>query len=175
MKKLITSLALVLLVTVASAQNALKKVYNENINPVAQLDSALEAARGSGKFVMAQLGGNWCPWCLKFADFAATDTAVSKAMAGSYVYIHLNYNPRKAKASGQGQGVAPELTAQMLQRLGNPVRFGFPVFVVLDGDGNILHTQDSSFLEEDKGYSREKTLRFLNVWTPEAVNGAKGK
>ena len=57
----------------------------------------------------------------------------------------------------------------MMQRLGNPGRFGYPVFVVLDGDGKILHTQDSSFLEEGESYSREKVLRFFKCWTPEAL------
>ena len=58
----------------------------------------------------------------------------------------------------------------MLQRLGNPGRFGYPVFVVLDTKGNVIHIQDSSFLEEGKGYNKEKVLRFFNAWTPKAVN-----
>jgi hypothetical protein len=57
----------------------------------------------------------------------------------------------------------------MLQKLNHPERFGFPVFVVLDEQGRVLHTQDSSFLEEGKGYDKEKVLRFFNNWTPKAV------
>ena len=57
----------------------------------------------------------------------------------------------------------------MLQRLNNPVRFGFPVFVVLDENGKVIHTQDSSFLEEGNGYNKEKVLRFFNCWTPQAT------
>ena len=57
-----------------------------------------------------------------------------------------------------------------MKRLGSPQRFGFPVFVVLDQAGNVLHIQDSSFLEEDKGYSKEKTLRFFKAWAPQAVD-----
>ena len=57
----------------------------------------------------------------------------------------------------------------MMKRLNNPARFGFPVFVVLDEQGNVLHIQDSSFLEEGKGYNQEKVLRFFQNWTPKAV------
>ena len=57
----------------------------------------------------------------------------------------------------------------MMQRLGNPARFGFPVFVVLDINGSVLHIQDSSFLEEDNSYSEKKVLRFFKNWTPTAV------
>ena len=56
-----------------------------------------------------------------------------------------------------------------MKRLGNPARFGFPVFVVLDSKGNVLHIQDSSFLEEGKEYSEKKVLRFFKNWTPKAV------
>lgn len=58
----------------------------------------------------------------------------------------------------------------MLERLNNPERFGFPVLVVLDGKGNVIHTQDSSLLEEGNGYNRDKVIRFFSNWTPEAVN-----
>jgi len=58
-----------------------------------------------------------------------------------------------------------------MQRLNNPGRFGYPVFVVLDGKGQVLHIQDSSFLEEGEGYDPKKVLRFFNAWTPRAVKG----
>ena len=47
-----------------TAHAQLKKVYNEEINPVKQIEQALADAKESGKFVICQVGGNWCPWCL---------------------------------------------------------------------------------------------------------------
>lgn len=41
----------------------------------------------------------------------------------------------------------------MLKRLNNPGRFGYPVFVVLNGKGQVIYIQDSSFLEEGNGYN----------------------
>ena len=79
-----------------NAQTALKKVYDESINPMEQIDKALAVAKAEGKFVVCQVGGNWCPWCLRFADFAETNEAVSKMIADNFVLIHVNYNPRKA-------------------------------------------------------------------------------
>lgn len=85
-------------------------------------------------------------------------------MNDNFEYIHVNYN-RRASAGAEAQQKA----AQLMQRLNNPARFGFPVFVVLDEKGNVLHIQDSSFLEEGKGYSEEKVLRFFKNWTPKAI------
>ena len=145
---------------------SLKKVYNEEINPIEQIDQAVAKAKTEGKFVVCQVGGNWCPWCLKFADFITNDTAISKVIDENFEYIHVNYNPRKSQGPEQvEQGKA------LMKRLDNAGRFGFPVFVILDEEGKILHLQDSSFLEEGEGYNQEKVLRFFKNWTPSAVKG----
>ena len=145
---------------------SLKKVYNEEINPIEQIDQAVAKAKAEGKFVVCQVGGNWCPWCLKFADFITNDTAISKVIDENFEYIHVNYNPRKSQGPEQvEQGKA------LMKRLDNAGRFGFPVFVILDEEGKILHIQDSSFLEEGEGYNQEKVLRFFKNWTPSAVKG----
>lgn len=146
------------------AQTALPKVYNEGINPLKQIDQAIAKAKKEGKNVICQVGGNWCPWCLRFADFITKDTTISKVIDENFVYEHVNYNPRKSEGA---EKVAQ--AKQMLKRLNNPCRFGYPVFVVLDGNGKVLHIQDSSFLEEGKGYNQEKVLRFFKNWTPKAV------
>ena len=163
MKRLLTVtfvLALTLMAMNAQEETAApKKVYNEQINPLEQIDQAIVQARNEGKFVICQVGGNWCPWCLRFADFITNDSTIANVIEQNFVYIHVNYNPRKAGEVGEA----------LMKRFNNAGRFGFPVFVVLDEQGNILHIQDSSFLEEGKGYNKEKVLRFFQNWTPRVV------
>ena len=148
----------------ASAQTALKKVYNEEINPLEQIDQALAKAKANGKFVVCQVGGNWCIWCLRFADFVTNDTTISKVIADNFEYIHVNYKPSKSESAEKAAQAAA-----LMKRLDNCGRFGFPVFVVLDNTGKVIHIQDSSFLEEGKGYNKDKVLRFFKNWTPQAV------
>ena len=163
-KRFFAVLLAVFVITMANAQTALKKVYDENVNPMEQIDQAVGKARGEGKFVICQVGGNWCPWCLRFADFIGKDADISKLVGENFEYIHVNYNPRKSEGEEKTR-----LAKAMLQRLSNPERFGFPVFVVLDDTGTVIHIQDSSFLEEGEGYDKEKVLRFFKNWTPQAV------
>lgn len=146
------------------AQKGLKKVYNETVNPIEQIDQAIVKAKTEGKFVICQVGGNWCPWCLRFADFITNDTTISKCINENFEYIHVNYNPRKS-----GSELQQQQAAALMKRLNNCGRFGFPVFVVLNGEGTVIHIQDSSFLEEGQGYNQEKVLRFFRNWTPKAV------
>jgi hypothetical protein len=58
----------------------------------------------------------------------------------------------------------------ILADLGYPQRFGFPVLVILDGNGNRLHTQNSAYLEQEKAYSMETVIEFLKQWTPAALD-----
>lgn len=160
-RRFILSLAAVVITLTAQAQTGLKKVYDEDINPIEQIDQALVKARADGKFVICQVGGNWCPWCLRFADFITNDTTISKVINDNFEYIHVNYNPRQ---SGGEEKARQART--LMERLNNCGRFGFPVFVVLDQDGKVVHIQDSSFLEEGQGYDQEKVLRFFRNWTP---------
>lgn len=58
----------------------------------------------------------------------------------------------------------------VLTALGYPQRFGFPVIVILDGDGNLIHTQNSAYLEKDKSYDEKIMLEFLKNWSPAALD-----
>ena len=164
MKKIFLAFFAILLTVVVNAQTGLKKVYNEDINPIEQIDQAIAKAKSEGKFVICQVGGNWCPWCLRFADFITNDSTISKVIDENFEYIHVNFNPRKS-----GSEVQQQQAAALMKRLNNCGRFGFPVFVVLDEEGKVIHIQDSSFLEEGKGYHQEKVLRFFKNWTPKAA------
>lgn len=150
----------------AAAQSNLKKIYDETINPMEQIDKAVSQAKSQGKHVVCQVGGNWCRWCLMFADYITKDSEISKFIDDNFVYIHVNYNPRERADEAKAQQ-----NARLLKRLNNPGRFGYPVFVVLDSNGKVIHMQDSSFLEQDNSYNKEKVMRFFRNWTPKAVNG----
>ena len=150
----------------ASAQTGLKKVYDEEINQLEQIDKAVAQAKREGKFVICQLGGNWCPWCLKFADYISKDSDIAKIINDNFVYIHVNNNPRMAKSKDEA---VAKRAAALMKRLDNAGRFGYPVFIVLDKNGKVIHIQDSGYLEEGEGYNKEKVMRFFKNWTPKAV------
>ena len=166
MKKLLfVSVIALLLPLLAGAQQGLQKVYDETIDQNAQIDKALKQAKSEGKFLICQVGGNWCPWCLRFADFITKDAEISKLVGDNFVYIHVDYSPKSFKDDPARKA----RSEKMMKRLGNPGRFGYPVFVVLDAKGKVLHIQDSSFLEEGQGYDKAKVLRFFKNWTPSAL------
>ena len=56
MEKTIISMLLMAMMTLtAQAQTTVKKVYDEEINQLEQIDKAVAEAKASGKFVIAQV------------------------------------------------------------------------------------------------------------------------
>ena len=151
---------MMLMMTLFTTTFAPTKVYDETIDPFEQIDQAVAKAKTDGKYVICQLGGNWCSWCIKFAKFIKEDAEIDKVVNENFVYIHVNYKSRK-----------DELAQKVSKRLGNAGRFGFPVLVILNPDGSVLHIQNSSYLEEGQGYNKAKVLDFFSKWTPASVQG----
>jgi thioredoxin-related protein len=140
---------------VAIAQEP-KKLYDPSLDGMKQIQEAVGKASAQGKFVLVQYGGNWCSWCRKFDAFCKADTSISYIINANYIPVKLNYDPTNKNDESN-------------LYLGNPARFGFPVFIIVDGKGKVMHIQDSSLLEEGSGYSKQKVTGFFSQWTPGAI------
>lgn len=138
------------------------KLYDPTLDGMKQIKDAIAGASASGKHVLIQYGGNWCGWCIKFDAFCKADTSISKIIEANYVPVKLNYSPENKNDAAN-------------EFLGNPTRFGFPVFIIIDGKGKILHIQDSGLLEEGAGYSKQKVTGFFRNWTAAAIVPAAPK
>jgi len=139
-----------------------KKLYDPALDGMKQIKEAVSQARSSGKHVLIQYGGNWCSWCIKFDAFCKADPDISRLINDNYIPVKLNYSPENRNDASN-------------EYLGNPSRFGCPVFIILDGKGKVLHIQNSALLEEGQGYNQKKVLGFFRNWTASAVVPAKPK
>ena len=154
-RTLLTSVLLLIVVFIFAQEKAAP--YNPNADAKADLKNAIAKAKAENKHVLVQVGGNWCSWCMKFHKMATTDAKIDSIIKADYVYILLNYSKENKNLD-------------VLKTYQNPQRFGFPVFLVLDGNGKLLHTQDSGFLELDKGYDPKKVSTFLRQWNFKALD-----
>ncbi len=134
-------------------------LYNPAASAETQIKDAVKLAKQTNRHVLLQVGGNWCIWCTRFHNMVAADAGLTALADSNYVVVLLNYSKENKNE-------------KTLARLGYPQRFGFPVFVILDAKGNRIHTQNSAYLEEDKGYSRGKVETFFRQWSPKALDPA---
>lgn len=138
------------------------RLYDPGLDGMMQIKEAVSKAKSQGKHVLIQYGGNWCSWCIKFDAFCKADTSIMRVINSSYVTVKLNYSPENKNEAANAY-------------LGNPIRFGFPVFIIVDGNGKALHIQDSGLLEDGSGYDHMKVTGFFKNWTASAVIPANPK
>lgn len=134
----------------------LKKPYDAKADAEKDIEALVAQAKKENKNIILQAGGNWCIWCLRFNDFVEKTPELQSIVDENYLYYHLNYSPDNKNE-------------KVFSKYGNPGdKFGYPVFIVLDQTGKMIHVQDSAVLEQDKGYGVEKVKEFFNHWKPKA-------
>jgi thioredoxin-related protein len=154
MKKL---LMLLFLVIALASQAQVQPIYNPAADAQTEINAAVKQAAAEGKHVFLQIGGNWCVWCRRFHQIVHDDAELNQYLKDNYVVVPVNYSKENKNE-------------KVLEKLGFPQRFGFPVFVILDAKGNRIHTQNSAYLEADGGYNKEKVLGFFKQWSPAALD-----
>lgn len=158
MKKIFLFSCFALMLIPAFSQDMKKfNLYKPAEDAAKMIDESVKKAAKEGKHVFIQVGGNWCVWCARFDEFTRNDKGIDSLINKDYVVYHLNYSDENQNK-------------EILAKYKFPQRFGFPVFLILDGKGNLLHTQNSGYLEEGKGYSRSAVFGFFKDWRPSALN-----
>lgn len=138
-------------------------LYKPDEPAVKEIDIAISKAKKEGKNVFIQIGGNWCIWCARFHEFVTRDQQLDSLVNVNYIVYHLNYSKENYNAT-------------LLAKYKYPQRFGFPVFLILDSDGELIHIQNSWYLEDGaKSYNRDKVKSFFTEWSPKALDPSQYK
>lgn len=162
MKLLLTTIFIAIQFAALANNTDTSKPYNPLANAKADIDSVIKLAKSQNKNVLLMIGGNWCSWCIRFNKMVNGDVQLDSALHANYILYHLNYSKENKNKD-------------LLVKYSFPQRFGYPVFVVLNDKGDRLHTQNSSYLEEGKGYSKAKILEFFDNWSPRALSAESYK
>ena len=116
------------------------------------IELAIAEARSSHRNIILDVGGEWCKWCHRLDEFFKNNEDVDQFMHENYVVVKINYSPENKNESVLAQ--YPEIP-------------GYPHLFVLDGDGNLIHSQGTGELESGEGHDRNKMLKFLEEWVPD--------
>jgi thioredoxin-related protein len=143
-------------------QDQVTAIYNPHADAASDIRNAVKEAAAGERHVLLQIGGNWCSWCIRFHKFIHDDPQIDSLLKADYVFQLVNYSKENKNSD-------------LLEELGYPQRFGFPVLIVLDSKGAKLHTQNTAYLEKEKSYDREKVIEFLKHWSPAALKAENYK
>ena len=149
-------ISLFLLTAISLSGFCQEKPYKPEANAKEDLKKAIEMAKYEDKHILVVVGGNWCPWCRLLDKYIKETGEVNKYIDEKYVMLKINYSKEQKNMD-------------VMQELEFPNRFGFPVLLVLDENGKRIHTQNSAYLEEGKGYNGKTVMAFLRGWTKDAL------
>ncbi len=160
MKKFIFCIAILFTgISASFSQQTKVSIYNPMADVSSDIKNAVNKANSENKQVLIQVGGNWCPWCVKLHKLFNSDPKIDSVLKADYIFVLLNYSKENKNLAA-------------LKNLEFPQRFGFPVLVVLDKNGKRIHTQDSGLLESGDGYDTKKIFTFLKGWSIASMNPA---
>jgi len=113
------------------------------------LEAAKAEAKATGRRILMDVGGNWCPWCHLLHGFWVNNPEVKSLRDKDYVFLMVSYSKERKNEAFLG---------------GFPKIKGYPHLFILDAAGKVVQSQDTSELEEGKGYSAAKMTAFLEKW-----------
>jgi len=118
-------------------------------DPARDLDTALKMARATRRRVLAEVGGEWCTWCHTMDRFLAANPDLAKLRDENFIVLRINFSKENKNEA-------------FLARW--PKVAGYPHFFVLDANGRLLQSQDTSALEAAKDYDPVAFRKFLVDW-----------
>lgn len=163
MKTLLLSAALLIAASVPSLAQGLKTAtppaaaaftrekFDPLRDPKADIEAAVVKAKAQGKRIVLDLGGEWCGWCRYMDRFFFENADLARLRDDNFVWVKVNFSEENEN---------PAFLAAY------PAAAGYPHLYILDETGKLLHSQDTSALEQGKGYNLAKFTEFLRAWSP---------
>jgi thiol:disulfide interchange protein len=121
----------------------------------ADIAAAIAEAQKTGKRILLDIGGNWCPWCHTLDQFFQQHPDVLQLRDANFIVVNVYYG-------------SDNKNDKALSRY--PKVLGIPHFFVLDKDGTLLHSEHILDLKIEGDYSPTKMKEFLMKWSPAAAN-----
>lgn len=135
--------------------------YDSKRNAVQDLQAAEGEARKTGKRVLMQVGGSgaWCDWCHFMDAFFQAHPDLVELRDRYFVTVKISVS-----VDNQNREVLSHY----------PKIYGYPHFFVLDDQGNLIHSQQTSPLEMGQGntYNADRVKEFLLKWGKQSAQAA---
>ncbi len=133
--------------------------YDGDRDPAADLIMTISKAQQGEKRILLQVGGDWCNWCGRLADFMRERESVRNLLDQHFLIMKVASQSKFADAFLSGY---PEINA-------------YPFVYVLSPAGELLHSQDMEELELGERYDEEAFVDFLEAWSDSHADAARGR
>lgn len=136
----------------APVQRVLPKnhIYDEVVDPKADIAAALKKAKAEHKRVILDFGGDWCGDC-QVLDVYFHQAPNSAMLDENFVLVHV-FIGRMDK------------NLDVPEKYNVPLKKGVPALAVLDANGKLLYSQTTGEFENMRNMDASSVTDFLNRW-----------
>ena len=138
-------------VTVPSPGYVPVRAFNPSRNAAQDIEQAVAEAQRTGKRIILEIGGDWCPWCHALDQFFQGHHDLLELRDDNFIVVPIYYDSENKNE-------------QALSKYSKIL--GIPHMFVLEKDGTLLHSQHVVELETSNSYEAEKIREFLTKWSP---------
>jgi thioredoxin-related protein len=125
--------------------------YDPKRDAAGDIQDAIKEAQIRHKRILLEVGGDWCSWCHTLDNFFATHPELLQLRDKNFVTVKINFSEENENK-------------EVLSRYGDIP--GYPHIFVLDSDGKLLLSKNTSALESGKSYDLQRLTAFLKEWAP---------
>lgn len=140
------------------AETFTREKFDPAKNPNGDLQAAIAVAAKENKRIVLDVGGEWCGWCIHMDKFIAANANLKKLRDENFVWVKINMSEENENKGFLSK--YPEIS-------------GYPHLFVLEKDGALLKSKDTSELEEGKTYNLQKFKDFLTEYAPARTSATK--
>jgi thiol:disulfide interchange protein len=130
-----------------------RHIYPSVWSAQGDIDTALAEAKKSGKRVIVDFGGDWCPDC-QVLDIYFHQSPNSELLAKGFVKVNVNIGQM-------------DQNIDLAAKYGVPIARGVPALAVLDTDGKVLYSQKTGEFNSMARMQSSSVTEFLTRWKPQ--------
>lgn len=123
--------------------------YDETADAHQDITEAVKLAEKSGKHILLEMGGNWCPDCRTLGAYLARED-IKAWLDDRFIVVPVDVGEW-------------DKNIDIAERYGNPISEGIPALVVLDKNENVVFATLAGELASARNMSGDDLIEWLKI------------
>ena len=130
--------------------------YDENADASENISEAIEKAKLENKYVLLQMGGNWCPDCRTLGEYFSRPE-IKEWLDDRTVLVSVDVGEW-------------DRNLDIVEEYGNPISEGIPALVLLNSENEVLFATLAGELASARSMSKNDLIVWLQTKIDPMIN-----
>ena len=130
--------------------------YDENADALENISEAIEKAKLENKYVLLQMGGNWCPDCRTLGEYFSRPE-IKEWLDDRTVLVSVDVGEW-------------DRNLDIVEEYGNPISEGIPALVLLNSENEVLFATLAGELASARSMSKNDLIVWLQTKIDPMIN-----